>query len=495
MAYNQMMKQLVSVDGIQSGVPTLTTPTLTPTTLRSIEDTFIQLTNEPINAPFQAGFVPPSYCLPYSTSEANETESDVDSQASWNANHLNEENSMATTDTSSAATDTASFTGLINNSFGATSNASSTNDFTAINIALASKASVKNATSLLGNSTNNTSISATTTPRRNQGGRRPAKDTNMTPEEEEKRRIRRERNKLAAARCRKRRVDQTNELLDEVAQLERKREGLQKEIENLNGVKRDLEYVLEAHRSTCQKIQSDILTVHTIGGLIAPTNTNSNDSTGTITGLDTTLSSAGRSASPLDLKPNILGDTSVFGDMVHIKNEPLDTLDSMNSSLDNDDDGPTLPKRLLLSNNNPMIPMIPPTLPHMATITASLAAAASGSLNTPVVTTAPVSFASFSNTTLNALNKQPNSSRQRPNSLPTMPRNLAALHVDGMSTNINGVPIQTPTTGMLNFDSLMDGGTGLTPVSGPLVPTCSSQNKHPLELTTPTSEPSKLVSL
>lgn len=49
--------------------------------------------------------------------------------------------------------------------------------------------------------------------RRNMGGRKPAKDLNITPEEEERRRVRRERNKLAAARCRKRRVDHTNSLV------------------------------------------------------------------------------------------------------------------------------------------------------------------------------------------------------------------------------------------------------------------------------------------
>lgn len=35
----------------------------------------------------------------------------------------------------------------------------------------------------------------------------------MSPEEEQRRQIRRERNKLAAARCRKRRMDHTNELV------------------------------------------------------------------------------------------------------------------------------------------------------------------------------------------------------------------------------------------------------------------------------------------
>ena len=36
----------------------------------------------------------------------------------------------------------------------------------------------------------------------------------LSPEEEERRRLRRERNKLAAAKCRQRRVDQTNTLIN-----------------------------------------------------------------------------------------------------------------------------------------------------------------------------------------------------------------------------------------------------------------------------------------
>ena len=50
--------------------------------------------------------------------------------------------------------------------------------------------------------------------RRNMGGRKPAKEPHLSPEEEERRRIRRERNKAAAARCRKRRVDHTNSLIE-----------------------------------------------------------------------------------------------------------------------------------------------------------------------------------------------------------------------------------------------------------------------------------------
>lgn len=62
------------------------------------------------------------------------------------------------------------------------------------------------------NSSSNTG--PTTTTRRNMGGRKPSKPTNISPEEEERRILRRERNKMAAARCRKRRVDHTNQLLE-----------------------------------------------------------------------------------------------------------------------------------------------------------------------------------------------------------------------------------------------------------------------------------------
>ena len=68
---------------------------------------------------------------------------------------------------------------------------------------------------------------------------------------------------------------------------------------------------------------------------------------------------------------------------------------------------------------------------------------------------------------------------------------------------VAGVPITTPSAGIpFNFDSLMDGGTGLTPVSGtgltPIVPSCSSQqrNSSSMDLASPESSyPPKLVSL
>lgn len=51
--------QFVSLNGIQSSVPTVTTPTLTPSTLRSIEQDLFELTSDSGPSPYQAGFVPP----------------------------------------------------------------------------------------------------------------------------------------------------------------------------------------------------------------------------------------------------------------------------------------------------------------------------------------------------------------------------------------------------------------------------------------------------
>merc|ERR1712158_259773 len=73
------------------------------------------------------------------------------------------------------------------------------------------------------------------------GGRKPRdkEEETLCPEEEERRKMRRERNKLAAARCRKRRVDQTESLQDEVNLWEGKKKAL------------------EAHKSVCSRVSSE----------------------------------------------------------------------------------------------------------------------------------------------------------------------------------------------------------------------------------------------
>ncbi|KAK1793195.1 hypothetical protein P4O66_011596 [Electrophorus voltai] len=82
-------------------------------------------------------------------------------------------------------------------------------------------------------------------------GRR-KRDEQLTPEEEEKRRVRRERNKLAAAKCRNRRRELTEMLQGETEKLEEEKADLQKEIETLQKEKDKLEFMLVAHNPMCK---------------------------------------------------------------------------------------------------------------------------------------------------------------------------------------------------------------------------------------------------
>nr|NP_955598.1 FOS [Murine osteosarcoma virus] len=87
-------------------------------------------------------------------------------------------------------------------------------------------------------------------------GRR-GKVEQLSPEEEVKRRIRRERNKMAAAKCRNRRRELTDTLQAETDQLEDEKSALQTEIANLLKEKEKLEFILAAHRPAC-KIPDDL---------------------------------------------------------------------------------------------------------------------------------------------------------------------------------------------------------------------------------------------
>merc|ERR1719209_2656637 len=82
-------------------------------------------------------------------------------------------------------------------------------------------------------------------------------EESLCPEEEERRRLRRERNKLAAARCRKKRVDQTETLQEEVNMCENKKKALQDQIQQLQEEKTQLAFILEAHKSVCSRVSSE----------------------------------------------------------------------------------------------------------------------------------------------------------------------------------------------------------------------------------------------
>ncbi|XP_013406659.1 transcription factor kayak [Lingula anatina] len=82
--------------------------------------------------------------------------------------------------------------------------------------------------------------------------RRNLKNEQVPPEEEERRRLRRERNKIAAAKCRQRRVDVTNTLLTETDGLEDQKASLEQEIQSLQQQKEQLEFLLQAHKPVCK---------------------------------------------------------------------------------------------------------------------------------------------------------------------------------------------------------------------------------------------------
>ncbi|XP_031443226.1 fos-related antigen 1a isoform X2 [Clupea harengus] len=82
-------------------------------------------------------------------------------------------------------------------------------------------------------------------------------DEHLTLEEQQRRRVRRERNKMAAAKCRNRRKELTDTLQIETDELEEKKSTLQKEVANLQKEKEKLQLVLEAHRPICKTQDSD----------------------------------------------------------------------------------------------------------------------------------------------------------------------------------------------------------------------------------------------
>jgi len=87
-----------------------------------------------------------------------------------------------------------------------------------------------------------------TRPRAN---KRRAEDDLGDSEEDAKRKMRRNRNRLAAAKCRQKRLDQIETLQVEVSGWEMRNRSLEEEVATLRAEKEELQYILEAHRTTC----------------------------------------------------------------------------------------------------------------------------------------------------------------------------------------------------------------------------------------------------
>jgi len=86
---------------------------------------------------------------------------------------------------------------------------------------------------------------------RPRANKRKAEEELIDPEEDEKRSMRRNRNRLAAARCRQKRLDQIETLQVEVNNWEKKNRSLEEEVAALKADKEELQYILAAHRSNC----------------------------------------------------------------------------------------------------------------------------------------------------------------------------------------------------------------------------------------------------
>lgn len=328
---------LANLEGLQSGVPTRTTATITPTQLRNFEQTYIELTNCRSEPTTHAGFVPPA--VTHATNYGILSTAGYCDSGPTTALHVSPGPLSASGDSSSSP-------GL------------------------------------------------PTPKRRNMGGRRPNKaPQELSPEEEERRKIRRERNKMAAARCRKRRLDHTNELQDETDKLEEKKQSLQEELRKLNSDREQLQAILQNHMISCRLNK--------------------------------------RSTSPPDVKP--FQDSYPYPDIpedgVRVKVEVVDPAVDTVLVLDNIYTPPA-DKKIMLSSANPAV----------------VTSASQAALETPPAIIRP----------------------NRPNSL-QVPLSLtpAQLHNNKALGNnkIAGIEISTPSNGIpFNFESLMEGGTGLTPV-------------------------------
>jgi len=384
------------LDGL-TGVPTRTTPTLTPTTLRNIEQTFMDLAANQISHEREAGFVPPlvsasthssvssssNYTVTVTTSTQQQGTAQVVDVKPWVAASVSQNNSPLTTLTA-AARNTTQRMSVGSNSDSSDSSYSST--------------------------------AASCTSNRRSGGRRKDDRDDIVGEDADKRLMRRERNKQAAARCRKRRLDHTMALQQEVDLWEDKKQHLQNEIRQLQKEKEELDVLLESHQSQCKmrKVSSSYK-----AGLMPP-------------------------------MPNL---TPISSNHIVIKEECLESNDSFSSENE-------------MNSTSQLDPL-----------------ACSPPLDRRIEFTRP-------------------GPRPRPTSLPFASSPFTNVVTSRSSANWNeiaGIAITTPSSGIpgFNFDSLMEGGTGLTPVVPS--PSCGTQQQRsavlPVDLSSPEAVNRKLVSL
>ncbi|XP_072031058.1 cyclic AMP-dependent transcription factor ATF-3-like [Amphiura filiformis] len=79
----------------------------------------------------------------------------------------------------------------------------------------------------------------------------PKEPVKLTAEEEEKRRVRRDRNRIAAIKCRKKRKSSAQALEEEWEQQQTLHKKLQSEVDQLEAEKQKLMHMMQAHRPSC----------------------------------------------------------------------------------------------------------------------------------------------------------------------------------------------------------------------------------------------------
>uniref|UniRef100_A0A673XCA3 V-fos FBJ murine osteosarcoma viral oncogene homolog Aa n=1 Tax=Salmo trutta TaxID=8032 RepID=A0A673XCA3_SALTR len=136
---------------------------------------------------------------------------------------------------------------------------------------------------------------------------RKGKIEQLSPEEEEKKRVRREKNKMAAAKCRNRRRELTDTLQAETDQLEEDKAALQTEIANLLKEKERLEIVLATHNPVCQIAEDlDSIFLEPSGSPeLPPSPEGSNDPSTAISGNSNILLCASAEVNICDLEPSL----------------------------------------------------------------------------------------------------------------------------------------------------------------------------------------------
>ncbi|KAJ6217707.1 hypothetical protein RDWZM_008864 [Blomia tropicalis] len=261
------------------------------------------------------------------------------------------------------------------------------------------------------------------------GGRKPTRNDKWSPEEEQKRAKRRERNKLAAARCRKRRLDQTNQLTDRTSELEEEKELLVNTLHSLLNHIQTLKQNIEMHETMhCKKnlrLMSDIFN-----------------------GLDyEAISEAMKPVIDEDSLSEIASDSFEQGS---VKMEISD-IESMSGRVPN------------LSTSN---------VKSSSTNSSSVIVTSDNS-NQILSTT---SIQSEPNPLMGCSNNLTNIKRKRPNTLPFPLKSSfkPSSSNDPLTSIANSNALHTPSSSL--FENCLDVSTGLTPLMPTLTPSILSPN-------------------